>query len=153
MCEATSAISLSDKKTWLSNKTFIIKSKKRSNSKDGLKMSSQCSIYHYCTTSFNRAWTQVLRRFKSCLWCAKGLPWSQVEIWHKIFVDQPFCKNNCHHQINISFSSDPFTVKKGCWIKFIRISGWKYFEKKLWGYRTRDNSYYNENLEIEIMFT
>ena len=22
--------------------------------------------YHYCTTSFNKAWTQVLRRFKSC---------------------------------------------------------------------------------------
>ena len=25
-----------------------------------------CSGYHYCTTSFNEAWTQVLRRFKSC---------------------------------------------------------------------------------------
>ena len=23
-----------------------------------------CSGYHYCTTSFNKAWTQVLRRFK-----------------------------------------------------------------------------------------
>ena len=26
-----------------------------------------CSGNHYCTTSFNKAWTQVLRRFKSCL--------------------------------------------------------------------------------------
>ena len=26
-----------------------------------------CSGYHYCTTSFNKSWTQVLRRFKSCL--------------------------------------------------------------------------------------
>ena len=25
-----------------------------------------CSGYHHCTTSFNKAWTQVLRRFKSC---------------------------------------------------------------------------------------
>ena len=25
-----------------------------------------CSGYHYCTTSFNKAWTQVLHRFKSC---------------------------------------------------------------------------------------
>ena len=25
-----------------------------------------CSCYHYCTTSFNKAWTQALRRFKSC---------------------------------------------------------------------------------------
>ena len=25
-----------------------------------------CSVYHYCTTSFNKAWTEVQRRFKSC---------------------------------------------------------------------------------------
>ena len=25
-----------------------------------------CSGYDYCTTSFNKAWTQVLRRLKSC---------------------------------------------------------------------------------------
>ena len=25
-----------------------------------------CSGYHYCTTSFKKAWIQVLRRFKSC---------------------------------------------------------------------------------------
>ena len=25
-----------------------------------------CSDYHYCITSFNKAWTQVLCRFKSC---------------------------------------------------------------------------------------
>ena len=29
-------------------------------------MAPWCSGYHYCTTSFNKAWTQVLRRFKSC---------------------------------------------------------------------------------------
>ena len=27
-----------------------------------------CSIYHYCTTSFNKASIQFLRRFKSCSW-------------------------------------------------------------------------------------
>ena len=25
-----------------------------------------CSSYHYCTTSFNKSWTQLLHRFKSC---------------------------------------------------------------------------------------
>ena len=25
-----------------------------------------CSGYHYCTTSFNKVWTQILRRFKPC---------------------------------------------------------------------------------------
>ena len=25
-----------------------------------------CSVYHYCTTSFKKAWTQVLCRFISC---------------------------------------------------------------------------------------
>ena len=28
-------------------------------------MASWCSGYHYCTTSFINAWTQILRRFKS----------------------------------------------------------------------------------------
>ena len=27
-----------------------------------------CSGYHYCTTSFNKAWAKVLYRFKSCSW-------------------------------------------------------------------------------------
>ena len=27
----------------------------------------RCSGYHYCTTSFSKTWTEVLRRFKSCL--------------------------------------------------------------------------------------
>ena len=34
-----------------------------------------CSGYHYCTTSFNKAWTQVLHRFKSCLWRVRDLRW------------------------------------------------------------------------------
>ena len=33
-----------------------------------------CSGYHYCTTSFNWAWTQVLRRFKPYLWHVRD-PW------------------------------------------------------------------------------
>ena len=31
--------------------------------------------YHYCTTSFNKGWTQVLRRFKSCLWRVGHSQW------------------------------------------------------------------------------
>ena len=33
------------------------------------------SGYHYCTTSFNKAWTQVLYRFKSCSWHVGDLRW------------------------------------------------------------------------------
>ena len=28
-----------------------------------------CSVYHYCTTSFDKTWTQFLCRFKSCMLC------------------------------------------------------------------------------------
>ena len=28
-------------------------------------MTRWCSVYHYCTSSFNKAWTYLLRRFKS----------------------------------------------------------------------------------------
>ena len=34
-----------------------------------------CSGYHYCTTSFIKAWTQVLHRFKSCLWRVGDSRW------------------------------------------------------------------------------
>ena len=34
-----------------------------------------CSGYHYCTTSFNKAGTQVLRRLKSCLRRAGDSQW------------------------------------------------------------------------------
>ena len=34
-----------------------------------------CSGYHYCTTSFNKAWTQVLRRFKPCSWRVGDSQW------------------------------------------------------------------------------
>ena len=34
-----------------------------------------CSGYHYCTTSFNKAWTQVLHRFKSCLRHVRDSRW------------------------------------------------------------------------------
>ena len=34
--------------------------------KDNLIVAPWCSGYHYCTTSFNKTWTQNLSRFKSC---------------------------------------------------------------------------------------
>ena len=33
------------------------------------------SGYHYCTTSFNKIWTQILRRFKPCSRCDGDLGW------------------------------------------------------------------------------
>ena len=35
-----------------------------------------CSGYHYWTTSFSKAWTYVLRKFKSCLRRVRDLRWS-----------------------------------------------------------------------------
>ena len=38
--------------------------------------SGYCSSgYHYCTTSFSKAWTQVLYRFKSCLQSVRDWRW------------------------------------------------------------------------------
>ena len=34
-----------------------------------------CSGYHYCTTSFNKVWTQILRRFQSCLQDVRDSRW------------------------------------------------------------------------------
>ena len=42
---------------------------------------SWCSNYHYCTASFNKVWTQVLHRLRSCLWHVQGLIW--WEIWQR----------------------------------------------------------------------
>ena len=35
------------------------------------------SGYHSCTTSFSKAWTQVLCRLKPCLWRVRDLQWSE----------------------------------------------------------------------------
>ena len=40
-----------------------------------LKVAPWCSHYHYCTVSFNKVWTQVLRNFESCSWHVKVLQW------------------------------------------------------------------------------
>ena len=34
-----------------------------------------CSGYHYCTTPFSKASTQVLHRFISCSWCVGDSRW------------------------------------------------------------------------------
>ena len=34
-----------------------------------------CSSFHYCTISFYKFWTQVLRRFKPCSWRVRDLRW------------------------------------------------------------------------------
>lgn len=39
---------------------------------------SCCNGLHYFTTSFNRVWIEVLRRFKSCSWCVGGLSWWEL---------------------------------------------------------------------------
>ena len=34
-----------------------------------------CNGYYYCTTTFSKVWTQILRRFKTCLRWVGGLRW------------------------------------------------------------------------------
>ena len=41
-------------------------------------MAPWCSGYRYCTTSFNKAWTQVLCRFKSCSQRVRHLHYSNI---------------------------------------------------------------------------
>ena len=54
-----------------------------------------CIGYHYCTTSLNKAWTQVLRRFKSCLWHVGGLWW-----WGSLTMVPAGSKAKCLSSIN-----------------------------------------------------
>ena len=76
-----------------------------------------CSGYHYWTTSFYKAWTQVLRRFKSCSWCVGDCDgedlwqWSRLEIRlntfrrstipQKQFIIIKYC-GNIYYNTNIS---------------------------------------------------
>ena len=57
------------------------------NQKSTFHMYSSC--YHYCTTSFNKSWTQVLRGFTSCLPCAGNMQWWEfptiVPAWNRIY--------------------------------------------------------------------
>ena len=61
----------------------LIKYSNKQSFKDGLEscffikdyMAPWCSGYHYCLTSFNKAWTQVLCRFESCLRCVRDSQW------------------------------------------------------------------------------
>ena len=59
-----------------------------------------CSGYHYCTTSFIKAWTEVLRRFKSCSQRVGNSRWrgslTMVPAGNKAppFVGQTYHKNS-----------------------------------------------------------
>ena len=54
-----------------------------------------CSGYHYCTTSFNSAWTQVLRRFKPCLGRAGDSQW-----WGSLAMVPAGNKAKCFSSVN-----------------------------------------------------
>ena len=63
------------------------------------------SGYHYCTTSFNKARTQVLRRFKSC---SRRVGDSRVE---RPLI--PCISNNLYHQTGYSV----VTALSSCFIR------------------------------------
>ena len=65
--------------------------------------------YHYCTTSFNKVWTQILRRFKPCSRRVGDLRWWEsltiVPAGNKAkmsFVGQSFRKNNSSSSLSSS---------------------------------------------------
>ena len=51
-----------------------------------------CRGYHYCATSYNKVWTQVLCRFKPCLWHVGCLWW-----WEKLVMYTLLFKVNLLH--------------------------------------------------------
>ena len=72
-----------------------------------------CSGYHYYTTSFKQAWTQVLHRFKSCLWRVRDLRWwgslKMVPAGNKVKCLSLFnytTKTIHHHSLSSSFLKD-----------------------------------------------
>ena len=58
-------------------------------------MALWCSGYHYCTTSLNEAWTQVLHRFKSCSQRVKDSQW-----WRSLRIIQARNKAKCLSSVN-----------------------------------------------------
>ena len=70
------------------------------------------SGYHHCTTSFTKAWKQVLRRFKSCSQCVGDSRW-----WGSLtmdpagnkalpFVGQPYHKNRSRSSLRLNLKSN-----------------------------------------------
>ena len=55
------------------SKLFFIKQNKKSQTSSS--SGTVFSGYHYCTTSFNKAWIQVMCKFKSCSWHERDLWW------------------------------------------------------------------------------
>ena len=63
-----------------------------------------CNGYHCCTTSFNKAWTQVLHRFKSCSQYVRASWWwaslTIVLVGNKAkrFIVSQYTTKTIHHQ-------------------------------------------------------
>ena len=49
-------------------------------------MAPWCSGCDYCTTCFNKVWTQVLCRFKSCLWHVRDSRWWDLWQWSQLEI-------------------------------------------------------------------
>ena len=141
-------------------------------------MAPWCSGYHCCSTSFSKAWTQVLRRFKSCSRSVGVSRWwgslTVVPAGNKAtpFVGQPYHKKiNHHHNHHMCWNN--FIKKKPkqrCFPKnivkrttFFRtpsvaVSGYlKYFQILLWFNYTSSHFYFyyvnQKNIEWHVFFS
>ena len=84
-------------------------------------MKPWCSGYHYCTTSFNKAWNQVLRRFKPCSRRVGDSRWwgslTMVPAGNKAtpFVGQPYHKNNSSSSSSFIIPTNPYWLTVCYW--------------------------------------
>ena len=73
-----------------------------------------CSGYHYCTTSFSKVWTQILRRFKPCLiYDGKNLwQWSRLKIRRKHLSSVNHTTIAIHHHHHHQLKAVNYFCKK-----------------------------------------
>ena len=78
-----------------------------------------CCDYHYCTTSFNYVWTQVLRRFMvACRSFAKvstsdsGLGWKRLTPFRRSTIPKKHHHHHYHHRHTSYLSSTCVSTKK-----------------------------------------
>ena len=74
---------------------FQIRYKEVLNICEKLYVAPWCSGYHYCTTSFNKVWTQALCRFKSCSQHVGDSRW-----WESLIMVPPGNKAKCLSSVN-----------------------------------------------------
>ena len=94
----------------------------------------RCNGYHYCTTSFNKAWTQVPIRFKSCSRRVRDSWWWRFWQWPRLEIRLNAFRRSTIIQNNSASSSSPPNDKRYVILKDLALSLYSGF--KLWNENT-----------------